>query len=78
MKTLFHHSTDERANSYAGLTQTGGLMQGIYREGGWAQVTDGKNEIPIPRGRYEDQNYHPPFDELPTKEEYLQNLARDN
>lgn len=51
-------------------------MRGIYRDSGWAQVTDGKHEIPIPRQRYEDQNYLPPFDDLPTKEEYLRNLDR--
>lgn len=52
-------------------------MQGIYRDGGWVHVTDGKHEIPIPRNRYEDQNYCPPFDDLPTKEQYLRNRIRE-
>ena len=45
-------------------------MHGLYRDGGWAQVSDGKNSIPIPRDRYEENGYEPPCDRLPTKEEY--------
>lgn len=45
-------------------------MQGLYREGDWAQVTDGHNAFPIPRERYQNKGYKPPFDELPTREQY--------
>lgn len=45
-------------------------MRGLYRDGQWAQVSDGKHSIPIPRDRYEDNRYEPPFDHLPTKEQY--------
>ena len=45
-------------------------MRGLFRDGEWAQVTDEHNAIPIPRDRYEAQRYQPPFDDLPTKEEY--------
>lgn len=45
-------------------------MQGQYRDGEWAQVTDGSNSISIPRDRYETQGYEPPFDDLPTREAF--------
>jgi hypothetical protein len=45
-------------------------MRGLYQDNGWAQVTDGHSNLPIPRDRYEANGYLPPFDELPTKEKY--------
>lgn len=45
-------------------------MKGLYKDNGWAQVTDGKSSIPIPRERYEDNGYFPPYDQLPSKAEY--------
>lgn len=47
------------------------MPQGLYQDGDWAQVSDnGKISIPIPRDQYEVKGYLPPFDQLPTKEEY--------
>ena len=50
-------------------------MEGLYRDGDWAQVSDGNNSIPIPRDRYEDSGYLPPFDKLPTKDAYEAQIA---
>lgn len=54
------------------------MVTGLYREvRGWAGVEDSACVIDsagykynVPRSRYEGQGYAPPFDELPTKEEY--------
>lgn len=45
---------------------------GQYRdENGWVMVHyDGGHSAPIPRERYEGKEYQPPYDDLPTKEEY--------
>ncbi len=44
--------------------------RGLYKDGNDAQITDGHNEIPIPRERYENNGYLPFFDDLPAREEY--------
>lgn len=52
---------------------------GIYRvTDGWGGVEDsvyiedeGGAAMDIPRSRYEIQGYEPPYNELPSKEEYL-------
>lgn len=54
------------------------MIRGVYREiNGWAGTEDsahmidgGGNEYDVPRSRYESQSYAPPFDSLPTREEY--------
>ena len=47
------------------------MAKGVYRGVDWVRVDyDGKLSIPIPRGRYDEQNYRPAYDELPTKEQY--------
>lgn len=46
------------------------MTAGLYRDGEWAQVSDGKIAAPIPRSQYEAKGYLPPFDQLPTREEY--------
>lgn len=48
----------------------GGMTGGLYRDGDWAQVSDGKNAVPVPRDQYEAKGYQPAFDDLPTREEY--------
>jgi hypothetical protein len=35
-----------------------------------AWVSDGSIGMDVPEGRYRDNRYEPPFDELPSKEEY--------
>ncbi len=46
------------------------MTKGLYRDGDWATIFDGNNAIPIPKARYVQQGYEPPFDQLPTKKEY--------
>ncbi len=47
------------------------MAKGLYRGVDWARVDyDDKLSIPIPRERYVEQDYKPPYDELPTKEQY--------
>lgn len=44
---------------------------GMYRDGHFAQVSyEHLATIPISRALYEERGYQPPFDELPTREEY--------
>lgn len=44
---------------------------GLWRDGHWVQVSyEGQESIPISRALYEKRGYRPPYDELPTKEEY--------
>ncbi len=45
-------------------------MHGLFRDGEWAQVSDGLISVPIPRDRYLARGYEPPFEKLPTKKEY--------
>jgi len=45
---------------------------GMFRDGRYALVSyDGKVEIPITRVLYDERGYEPPFDQLPTREEYV-------
>ncbi len=47
------------------------MAKGGYRGVDWVRVDyDGKPAIPMLRGIYEEQNYGPAYDELPTKEQY--------
>lgn len=49
----------------------GDMANGLFRDGDHAQVSyDGKASIPITREQYESQGHLPPFDMLPTREEY--------
>ena len=58
------------------------MAKGLYREeNGWAnqdsvrvQFEDGK-ELDIPRSLYEAEGYQPPFQSLPTKQDYEQSDA---
>jgi hypothetical protein len=44
---------------------------GLWRDGHWVQVSyEDIEAVPISRALYEKRGYHPPFAELPTKEEY--------
>ena len=44
---------------------------GLWRDGHWVQVSyDSVEKVPISRALYEKRGYQPPFDKLPTKEEY--------
>ena len=53
------------------------MPKGLYREpGGWVQVDLGKIRISIPRKKYEASGYEPPYDQLPTKEEYEKAVSR--
>ena len=47
---------------------------------GWAQVDYGNNSAPIPRARYEENGYQPPFDKLPLEADYraAQRNAQDD
>ncbi len=41
---------------------------GIYRDrAGWATVSDGTITMSMPRERYEEKGYEPPFEALPVK-----------
>ena len=45
--------------------------RGIFRDqAGWVTVDHGVHRNSIPRHRYEEMGYEPPFESLPTKEEY--------
>jgi hypothetical protein len=47
------------------------MPKGLHRESDECVMVDyGKHLIPIPRKRYEVNRYQPPFEALPTKEEY--------
>lgn len=46
------------------------MAKGMYRDGDWAQVSYAGQSIPITRALYEDEGHIPPFDDLPTKEEF--------
>jgi len=44
---------------------------GLWRDEHFAQVSyEDLESIPISRRLYEERGYQPPFDELPTKEQY--------
>lgn len=44
---------------------------GLWRDGHWVQVSyEDRESIPISKALYEARGYQPPFDKLPTKEEY--------
>ena len=44
---------------------------GLWRDGHWVQVSyEDLESVPISRALYEKRGYAPPFDKLPTKEEY--------
>ena len=47
------------------------MAKGLFRDGNYAQVIfEGKASIPVRRDRYEHAQYQPPFNSLPTKEDY--------
>ena len=47
------------------------MERGLWRDGHWVQVSyEDIESVPISRALYERRGYQPPFDELPTKEEY--------
>ena len=47
------------------------MAKGLFRDGNYAQVVfEGKASIPVRRDRYEHAQYQPPFNSLPTKEDY--------
>ena len=47
------------------------MERGLWRDGNWVQVSyEDIEAVPISRGLYEKRGYQPPFDELPTREEY--------
>lgn len=47
------------------------MIKGIYRSGNdWAQVDGGKHSNSVPHNEYCVNEYEPPFDTLPTKEEF--------
>lgn len=47
------------------------LAKGVYRDSdGWVTVDYGTSRMPIDRDTYEENGYLPPFDKLPSKEEY--------
>jgi hypothetical protein len=47
------------------------MERGLWRDGYWVEVSYDKiATAPISRALYEKRGYLPPFDELPTKEEY--------
>ena len=47
------------------------MFTGMYRDGEHVQMSYEKMaSIPISRALYEKQAYAPPFDDLPTREEY--------
>lgn len=52
------------------------MAKGLFRDGDHAQVSyDSKASIPITREQYRDQGHQPPFDDLPTREEYERDHA---
>lgn len=47
------------------------MQRGLWRDGHWAQVSyDNIEAAPISRTLYEKRGYDPPFDALPTKQDY--------
>jgi hypothetical protein len=48
------------------------MPSGMYRDsGGWVHVNyEGKFHMPMHRSDYEEHNYKPRFESLPTKEKY--------
>jgi hypothetical protein len=47
------------------------MEHGLWRDGPFVQVSyENIVTVPISRALYESRGYQPPFDELPTKEEY--------
>jgi hypothetical protein len=47
------------------------MAKGIFRTADdWVQVDYGTNSAPIPRSKYEDKGYKPPFETLPLESEY--------
>lgn len=48
------------------------MPNGLYRDsGGWVHVNfDGKFEMSLHRSDYEDHEYRPKFESLPTRREY--------
>jgi hypothetical protein len=48
------------------------MPNGVYRDsGGWVQVNfEGRFRIPMHRTAYEDHDYKPRFEALPTKDKY--------
>ena len=50
---------------------------GLWRDDHWVQVSyEGRTAVAISRNLYEQRGYQPPFDKLPTKEEYHSSLKR--
>jgi hypothetical protein len=48
------------------------MPRGLFREpDGWVVVHHGKYLIAVPRGRYEASRYEPPYNQLPTRDEYV-------
>lgn len=45
-------------------------LRGLYRDPGWAYVSDGNFIFDMPESRYRDRGYEPPYDQLPSKKEY--------
>jgi hypothetical protein len=47
------------------------MARGMYRDDtGWVQVDYGQHNAPIPKDKYEENGYQPPYDKLPSKQEY--------
>ena len=47
------------------------MKVGLFRDSAFVQVSyEGLATVPISRALYEKRGYWPPFDDLPTKEEY--------
>lgn len=47
------------------------MERGLWRDGQFVQVNyEDMVTVPISKALYEQRGYQPPFDELPTKEEY--------
>ncbi len=47
------------------------MAKGIYRDGNWATVDFDTHRVEMPRKRYEEKGYQPPFLDLPSKDQYL-------
>ena len=46
------------------------VPHGIYRTPGWAYVTDGTMGFDVPEGNYRSRGYKPPYERLPSKNDY--------
>ena len=47
------------------------MATGLFQTAdGWAQVNYGAHTAPIPRARYEESGYQPPFETLPLEADY--------